>query len=119
MTTMAVEGAAVVILSETFPELPDPWSFPKTQAAPFGNPLHANLKVLPSNPESARAVVPDEPGASTETVVGLAVIFGVAGVVVGADFFPGLMPTQSVMVWTRLPLVAKIVIGTLSAFAEE
>lgn len=108
-----------MIFSETLPELPDPWSAPKIQAAPLGNPLHVNLKVLLSNPESASAVVPEEPGALIETVLGLAEIFGVAGAVEGADFFPGLTPTQSVMVWTRLPLAAKIVTGTFPAFAEE
>ena len=119
VTSMAVEGADVVILSETVPEVPDPWRAPKTQAAPLGNPLQENLNPLLSNPETASAVVPAEPGAFTVTVVGLAEIFGVAGAVVGSDFVPGLIFTHRVMVCTRLPLVARMVTGTFSAFAEE
>lgn len=119
ITSMAVEGADVVILSETVPDVPDPLRAPKTHEASLGNPLQENLKELLSNPERDSEVVPADPDDFTETVVGFAVIFGVAGAVVGSDFVPGLTPTQSVMVWTRLPLVAKMVTGTVSYVAFE
>jgi hypothetical protein len=117
--SLAVEGAEVVIRSESVPLLPDPFNLPKAQAAPLGNPLHENLNELLSNPETESVVAPAEPGAPTARRIGLAEILGVTGTTAGAFVDPGFTPSQSVIVCTRLPLVANTVIGTLCAFAEE
>jgi hypothetical protein len=105
--------------SESVPEAPDPFNLPKEQAAPMGRPLQENLNVLPANPERLSVVVPEEPAAAMFTVEGFAVILGVGGGEVGSFLVPGTTVTESVMVWTLLPLVANTVTGTVCAFALE
>lgn len=108
-----------MIRNESVPLLPDPLNDPNAQAAPLGRPLHENLNELLENPASDSSVVPVEPGAVIATVVGLAEILGVTTGEVGALNVPGLTFTQTVIVCTRLPLVANTVTGIFCAFAEE
>lgn len=121
ISSFAVEGAVVVIVSESVPFPPEPLSTPKLHFASLGNPLHENWNVLLVKPDTDSVVTPEEPDA-TLSVEGLPDIAGVAVEATeldGALCVPGRMPTHSVMVCTRLPLVAKIVTGTVCHVADE